>query len=418
MARKCEGSLLKEFTQFTKNTEIPSIYSLWCAISTVSAALGRDSFVDMGHYTVYPNLYIVLVAGSGKCKKSTSIGVAEMFLKKIEPPVRLFSQKATPEALIGALSGMKCDEEENTVQQSAEGIIVADELSTLIDKSSIQSAMIPFLTTLWDSKDSFTYETRSRGKETIANACVSLLGGSTIDWIKEAISLTAIGGGFTARIIFVYRDTYEQLIFRTTVSDENKRRKKRIIHDINEIAAMRGAFMPTDEAWELMDKEYKHFMMNSPLHDNKYLSGYANKRSTNLLKLCMVISASKRDSKVITIEDADMGLRILENVEQYMPKVMMAIAADETGVATAYVTEIIQTKGEVSRKALLNMVHHRMQAQDLDSILETLDQAGVISRNISGKKCIIRLVGDEATQQEQKKQDLSFTDMILKGVKR
>ena len=113
MSRQLDEGILKAFCKYTQNTEIPSIYALWCAISTVSVSLGRDCFIDMGHYTIYPNLYIVLVAGSGKCKKSTSIGVAEYFLNRVTPEIRIFAQKATPEALIGALSKLKGDEENN-----------------------------------------------------------------------------------------------------------------------------------------------------------------------------------------------------------------------------------------------------------------------------------------------------------------
>jgi hypothetical protein len=366
----------------------------------------------MGHYTVYPNLFVVLVAGSGKCKKSTSIGVAEMFMKTIEPKVKMFSQKATPEALIGALSGMKCDEEENKVMSSSEGIIVADELSTLIDKTSTQSGMIQFLTTLWDSKDSFTYETRSRGKETIANACVSLLGGSTIDWIKEAVSLTAIGGGFTARIIFVFRDTYEKLVLRTVQTDADRIRRGSIIHDLNEIAHIRGEFTPSEDAWKVLEAEYVKFMKTSPMHENKYLSGYANKRSTNLLKLCMVVSAAVKDDRTIDVSDVKLAIRILTQVEIHMPKVMMAIAADETGVANAFLTDIIKNKKEISRKALLNIVHHRMQAQDMDSVLETLEQAGIISRHVNGRHEVIKFI-ENVQDAKDVKQDMSFTDLIL-----
>ena len=369
----------------------------------------------MGHYTIYPNLYIVLVAGSGKCKKSTSIGVAEYFLNRVTPEIRIFAQKATPEALIGALSKLKGDEENNCMRASSEGIIVADEISTFIDKTSTQNGMIQFLTTLWDSKDEFTYETKSRGKEKIVNSCVSILGGSTISWIKEAISLTAIGGGFTARIIFVYKENAERFILRTKQSSDAKRQADKIINDLNEVSKLQGPFTPNEDAWQLLENEYQTFMTKNTMHENKYLSGYANKRTTNLLKLCIVVSASYKDTREITVNDAKTAINILSNAEQYMPKVMMAIASDDTGVAHMYVTDIIKVSYEIERKKLLNMVHHRMNAQTLDSILDTLEQAGIIKCVISGKSHKICYISDGDTESNVK-EDLSFTEKVLKGI--
>jgi len=417
VARKLDEGILKAFCRFTQDTEIPSIYALWCAISTVAVALGRDCYIDMGHYMIYPNLYVVLVAGSGKCKKSTSIGVAEYFIKRISPEIRIFAQKATPEALIGALSrSLKTDEEENIVRSCAEGIILADEISTFIDKMSAQNGMIQFLTTLWDSKDEFVYETKSRGKEKISNSCVSLLGGSTISWIKESISLTAIGGGFTARIIFVYKETPEKFVLRTTHSKDHEKQKDLILHDLNECSKIQGCFLPNEDAWKLLEDEYMNFMTKSPMHENKYLSGYANKRTTNLLKLCIIVAASYKDDLVVTAKDVKTAINILTNVEQYMPKVMMAIASDDIGAAHAYITDIIKLKREIDRKMLLNMVHHRMNAQTLDSILDTLEQAGIIKRIVTGRKDTIHFVSDKIAGCDEQKEDFSFTEKILKGM--
>jgi hypothetical protein len=413
MSRKLKDGILKAFLAYTKATEIPAVYSLWCGISTVSAVLGRDVFLDMGHYTVYPNMYIVLVAGSGKCKKSTSISVAEKFISKVRPKVQTFCQKGTPEALIANLAGVNADEEENTLRACAEGILIADELATLIDKNSSQNGLIQLLTTLWDAKDSFIYETRGRGKERIDNSCVSLLGGSTIAWIKESIGLSAIAGGFTARIIFVYQDKPERFVLRTHQDPTIKVLGDNIVHDLCEIAKLRGAFCPEPEAWTMLEEEYVNFMQTNPMHENKYLSGYANKRTSNLLKLCMVMSASKRDDRIVTVQDASEALRVLKHVEQFMPTVMMAIAEEDSGVNNNYIAEIVKAKKVIDRKMLLNLVHHKLSAAQMDEALNTLEQAGIVSRQLDGRGDTIRYLGTHEEKQQLKKE--SFTEMVLKG---
>jgi hypothetical protein len=193
-----------------EETEVPQIFSLWGGISAVSAALGRDCFIDQGHFTVYPNLYIVLAAGSAKCRKSTIITVVKQLLDAIEPPIHTLSQKSTPEALIGALCGMEAEGESRIISR-ATGVAVVDEMSTLIDRNSFKSGMIAILTKLYDCGD-FDYRTRGRGLEIIREPCLSILGGSTLQWIKEAIPIASIGGGFTARVIFIHQDEPADLI--------------------------------------------------------------------------------------------------------------------------------------------------------------------------------------------------------------
>ena len=49
-----------EYAILNSNTEIPTGFSSWCGLSAVSAALGRRIYLDMGHFTIFPNMYIIL----------------------------------------------------------------------------------------------------------------------------------------------------------------------------------------------------------------------------------------------------------------------------------------------------------------------------------------------------------------------
>ena len=406
--RRLKKGVLREYLVYSSSTEVPIVFSLWCGLATVSAALGRDAFIDMGHYCIYPNLYTILVAGSAKCRKSTAIDIARGFIHNTVPAIKIFAQKATPVALINALAGDKVVDS-TTISSCSEGIIIADELSTLIDRNAFQSGMIGFLTSLWDAKDKFVYHTMGRGQETIYNSCVSILGGSTINWIKESIPITSIGGGFTSRIIFVYQDAYEKLLLRTFMSRDNRERAEHIQHDLNEVAKIRGEFVMEDKLWNFLEEKYASFMKNHPFTQHKYLSGYAGRRFTILLKLCILISASGGDSKEIIAKDISLALALLEEAEKDMPKVLETIAMDEVGAMNFDVLSIIRKHGLIKRKDLVTLVHHQMQAKDLDIILETLNQAGDVRIEIDGKNnYLYKYIGKET-----KRNRVSFTDYVL-----
>lgn len=382
MARKLNYGVIQGMCKYAEETEIPGIFALWVAVSTVGATLGRNVYLDQGFFQVHPNTYIVLIANSACCRKSTSIGMANDFLSNVFPKVNMFSQKMTPEALIGTLSGVNLDDNQTTVIHSAVGIAIADELSTLIDKNSFASGMIALLTSLYDSKD-FEYTTRGRGKEPIKNPCLSILGGSTIHWIKEAIPEVAIGGGFTSRVIFVYKDKMEKLVPWPFMSEENKILRQDIIHDLNEIAKMRGPFGISKEAKDLYEHEYRNFYSTSPLLNDEYTSGYANRRNFTLLKLAMIVSAASSDKRVIDVEDLALAIKMLSKVEVDVPMVVKSIMSKEVGNIFEQIIKFMQQRKVVSRADLIRQYRHRMPSNELQIMLDTLEEEQVIRREIS-----------------------------------
>lgn len=370
MKRQLLNGILKAINEHNSETEVPTLFSLWVAISTVSACMGRDCFVDLGHFVVYPNMYIVLVAGSAKCRKSTSIGSGRKFMERVKPKIKMLSQKMTPEALIGALSGMTA-EDTSTIINEAEGILVVDELATLIDRNAFKSGMIPVLTKLYDCED-FPYETRGRGVEDITNPCLSILGGSTADWIKESIPPAAIGGGFTSRVVFVFKDTFEKLVAWPQMSPEIKKLGDKIVHDLGEVAKIRGNFTVTDSARKFYEEEYIRFMHNSVLFEDMNLAGYAGRRHITLLKVSMVMSAECRDTRVINETDMKMATEAMKTAEVHMPKVLQAIRAEFVGDVSEEVLNFIMTKKVVDRSALVKKMAYKLTAQQLNVIIDTL----------------------------------------------
>ena len=149
MPRKCSSGLIEAICKFYEETEVPASFALWSAIFAVSACLKRDCFIDQGHFTVYPNLYINLTAGSGVCRKSTAAYVVMDMLREVDPPINILSQRITPQELIGTLAG-KAIKDKTTIVDEAVGCFIADELSTLIDKSNEMKVLIPILTKLYD----------------------------------------------------------------------------------------------------------------------------------------------------------------------------------------------------------------------------------------------------------------------------
>jgi len=393
MARKLRQGIINAFCEYTTDTEIPTLFSLWSAVSAVSAALGRDCFVDRGYFTVYPNIYIVLVAGSAACKKSSAITLAGKLIKTVEPGIHILSQKMTPEALIGSLSGMTAKDSTLILDESV-GILIVDELSTLIDKNAFKSGMISLLTQLYDCED-FSYETRGRGIELIKNPSLSLLGGSTLHWIKASIPQEAVGGGFTSRVLFIYKDHNEKLEPWPSISAKMKKLYDDIVHDLSIVAKMRGAFGVSDNALSMFKKEYVRFRNNSPLLSNPNLTGYSGRRDTTLLKICMAVSAAYSDSKIIDESDMEMGIKAMLLIEKDMPKVLQAISSEFVGDVCEQVLTLVMNSGGITRSQLVKAMKFRLTVRQLDIILETLLEEGAIKVLKDGAQITYMFCGEK-----------------------
>ncbi len=370
MVRQLEKGILDALKKYTKNSEVSALFMLWTGISAIASALGRDCYIDMGYFTIYPNMYIVLTACSARCRKSTAIRIVSKFMQKCDPKIKILSQKTTAEGIIGNLAGLTTDGD-NMIINEADGVLIVDEMVTLIDRNAFKSGLIPILMKLYDCDD-FTYETRGRGIESIVNPCLSILGGTTIENIKESIPIAAIGAGFTSRIIFVWNDTLEKYIPFPTLSKEAKALEPKIQNDLNDVVKMRGKFSLTDEAVDVYTKEYTKFMKHSKMFNDPNLDGYAGRRHVNLLKTSMAISASTKSTRVIDRVDMKISIAVMEMVEKDMDKVLKSVRSEFVGEVGEEVLDIIRSYKVIPRSTLVKKMAYRLTSQNLNVILETL----------------------------------------------
>lgn len=382
MSRQCKAGLIEEICKLYEGTEVPAAFALWSGLFAINACLKRDCFIDQGHFTVYPNLYLVLTAGSGICRKSTAIYVVTDLLNGIDPPLNIISQRITPSELIGTLSQRSVKDQ--ILVNEAVGCFLNDELSTLIDKSSEMRTMIPLLTKLYDGKN-FDYSTRAHGKELVKNPCLSIFGGSTVRWIKESIPTHAIGGGFTARIIFVYQDRMGRKIPWSVRTIEDVERSKRIVHDLNAVSKIRGPMGVTKEAIALYSKEYLDFL-NGPLAHGALTSRYAARRHVNLLKIAMALSASKRDTREIVEEDVLRAIMIMRSSETGRGLIMRRISSEPVGDLCEDVMTLIITAGTIKKSDLIYEMSPKITHKDLNTILEGFVESEHVRKIVVGGK--------------------------------
>ena len=372
---------LASYLKYTYGQESPDAFHLWCGIGAISGALQRSVWVDRGYYTLYPNLYIILVAESAVSRKSTALNIATDILQEAIPDYPIISQKITPEAFIAALNDIR------ETWPFSTGFIKASELSVFLGSSAKDVTIIQVLTDIYDCPKVFEYRTITRGLDIANEPYVCILAGTTPEWIKNALPAGSIGGGFTSRVIFVHAGAGWVKIPHPEITPAMLRERKKLVADLGLIGELKGEVTFSDEAYEWYSVWYVE--VDRPDKYGHDLRGYAGRKSATLLKVAMVVSASRRDDLTITMDDLTVALSILNENEKNLPQVMQMIQKSEEGSLTMAIMNAIEQAGEegLEHSKLLRNNSHRMNAIELGGIIDSLDEAGmIVIENVGGGK--------------------------------
>lgn len=379
---------LESYLEYTKDCEAPQKFHEWCGVSTLAAALERKNKLVWGSLVFYPNFYIVLVAPSGKARKSTAMGHARKFMADLG--VRMSVEATTREKLICRLeeatdSTLRPDK--GSVITHSSMTVMASELTVFLGYNNL--VLMSDLTDWYDCARSWTYETKGAGSNTINGVYVNLLGGTTPSLIQSALPLDAIGGGLTSRMIMVYepaRRFKEPLPF-FQLSDEGQKLRVNLTHDLTQIKSMMGNFKATKDMMNNYYEWYKSMPEESPF-DPKYFAGYWSRRPNHVMKLALVLCASRTDSMIIETKDLIRAIKLLEETEKKMPNAFRGVGrSDKSETTELILTEIIR-KGEVTNVELMSNFYSDCSSWDMDRILLTLETAGLIDIIATGNPSI------------------------------
>ena len=371
---------LTGYLEYTKNTEPPLAYHIWVAISTLSAALERRCYMKWGLSRVYPNQYIVLIGPSGQSRKGEAVNLARPFVDHIG--LNIGSQSSTREALITRLK------DSTTTFKGADGdpmfqsavTIISEELTVFLGQKN--TALLGDMTDWYDSRPEWTYETKHQGTDRVTGICVNLLGATAPDWLPSILPNEAVGGGWTSRVIFVVESYKGKVISNPNIYHINDELKKKLEHDLEQIHLIRGEFEFDDEAlklyiawYEAQERGIKKGIY--PVPDPKF-SGYVSRRATHVKKVAMAMSASRGDDLLVTAEDFQRAVTVMEAAEKKMTRAFTGLGRAKFADLTDAVLTYIMGKRTVRRSQLLREHYRDVDMWTLEQIERILENMGAI----------------------------------------
>lgn len=350
-------------------------FIFWSGATAISTVLKRNVYVGRGTYKLHPNLFTILVGRPG-IGKGTAIKPAVKLMAEAKVANTL-SGRITIEYVLERLSvGWPPPMVGGTFKVGNESacMIFSTELSVFLGASP---NTLPILCDLWDfDEGDFEYGTRHKGEFKIKNPCISLLGGSTQEWLISSIPSSAVGGGFTRRVNFVVANDREKLLPWPVVQNHSAVRDS-LVQDLQSISRLKGEFQFAQDVRPLFESCYA-VDSNPTEYDDEATTSYKTSLWAQVVKLAMCMSASRGDDLIITKADFQKAYNAIMTVAGNVPKVFRGVGESEFAVVTDKVLRFLEAKGYANRQEMIRALWRDATHEELDKIIATLEQGGII----------------------------------------
>lgn len=368
--------ILKAYADYTSDSESPQIFHIWVALGTIAGAAQRKISMPASHFTVYTNMYIILVSPPGIGKKSTALRVGKNFLKGIQPKANFLTGSISAGKLIQRMSQIS-----NPAHQSMTAY--ASELGTFLGIDPVN--MVDFMTDIYDCEPDWDKQTLARDLEKLEHPWLNFMTGTTPQWLGENASATFVEGGFAARSIYPFSD--ENIVKEPFPEETPLQRELRpkIWNDLSVIATLDGTFKFSPSAKDFYYNWYLDKKRFPAMMDHR-LAGYYTRKHIHVLKVAMALSLSYKDELILDKEDIQRAITLLDGSEPGMRHAFSAVGKNEYATDLERVRAQIISRGRVTYSELLAANYHNLGKRGLDNILEELRYMGVKIENTNGNR--------------------------------
>lgn len=349
----------------------------------------RSVWVDRKSWKLYPNIYTVLVGRPGIGKGSAINPITNIV--KESGCANLVGDRITIEFLLEKLSkGFP------SVTANGNGTVnFGKDSSCLISAAELQvfatasQFTLPIMADLWDCREHpFDYGTKTQGKFIIDKPTVSLLGGSTTEWLVQSIPHSAVGGGFTRRVNFVYAKARDKHLPWPTVRTGTI--VQDLVEDLRILSQLKGEMTFDKDAEAAFEEIYK--ASDAADFDDEATAAYKSSMWAHATKLAMVLSVSERGDLRITKSHITTAVDAVREVVKDIGMVFRSVGESSMVHAVDKVLQFIELKGYCTRADIQRALWRHVSSSDLDVILNTLCTGGLVDYKQQGNKTIYEIV--------------------------
>jgi hypothetical protein len=379
---------ITEYLRYTENTESAAIFHKWTAISVIAAALRRKTWFNFGRIQIFPNMYIVFVSEPGIARKTQAISFGEEILTEISG-ITLAADTTTVQALLDdleeAMTSHLMPNGENFTHASL--TISSGEFESFLGSKQDNARMLVILTDLFDCKKKpFKTRTRHSGSNEIPNPYLNLIAATTPESLANSLPSTAIGGGLTSRIIFIWAEGKRRKV--DVPEKPPSSIKDSLVKDLAVISRISGGYNFSQEGREWWRDFYAKFDEGDQrrICKDPAFRGWYSRKPLFILKLATIFAASKNSDMLLEPSSLDIALTHIEEAERAMTRTFSAVGRSNVTADVDMVRNIIQSHKCISENSLLQMVWRDVDSRKFDTVIHTILRSGEITRKYQGPK--------------------------------
>lgn len=356
---------MSEFSAYLKTrTDAPPEFHHHAAMTALAFALGNRVWCDGWGRSIYPNLWVVVIAKSGY-GKSVPLDMAENLIRQAGLGAGMLPGSFSQEALLTQLSkqpvSMFCLQEFSSFVK-------------MLDREYNSGAMA-WLTELFDVPDTYQRMLLKGGGTTLtlSKPCITMLGASSPDWFAESYKASALRGGFLARFLFCPsndagkyvgypgpRDVAVEAGLACHLADASK------LHGKFDTSGVRKRFNEWDQqARERLRKDCPPEM-----------SGIRSRAGLMVWKAAMLLHVSRNvEDLLLTTQELELAIKYVERVHAQAEKYLSEeVASDRWEVHRLKLLEVVKRGGGTVQwsKAMQNS---HLSARDMREAVDTLSQS-------------------------------------------
>lgn len=377
---------LHGLANYVEETESPRHFWMWAGIFCIAASLQRRVWLPYGMSPLFPNLYIMIVAPPGRCRKGAPVGFAKKILEHEGVQIPVFVDSPTKRALtkyldeLGGSCHFNIRNEQGIITPKTQSplALISKELSSFLAVDS--KGMIEVLTDLFDNHEIWEYKTSDKGTDKIYGPILSCLFASTPSWIGNNLPEEAIGGGFTSRFLVV--SGTEKYKFVSIPPKPPEKLYGKLVSDLKQISHLVGEFIWGEGAKEYFDRWYKTIEGKVKATHDERLHAYLERIHIIVLKTAMCLHVSYSDELILEEKDIDLARRLCEEVLDQAATAFGALGRSTTAIATQEIIKQLRLLKKISWGELFKLNYRNVKKPDFDEILEGLEAMGYISRSV------------------------------------
>lgn len=405
----------RNYTDFVKasveavaDSPIPKPFAQWSALSAVAGAMGRRVWYPMANYDIRSNLFVVLIAPPGRNKSvSLILPFTKVFSRLTTPvgtteddqnfnsgldqyglrnyPLYMIQDRITPEKL--AVDMTKITRLDLRLSSPALDefydssiTLVTSEFGTFMGRHERYLQM--FMTDMWDSKSEYSHKTKTSGEYIVKGPCLNWLACATPEQFVDNLPEDARSQGLLSRMLPIYYDgdRIPQSLIQERVSENTVNNLR---NDLADISKMYGPMTFDEDAFKIVDEDIKAGIPPEPT-DN-HLSEYVQRRVSHFIKVAIAVSASRRGTRKIMLEDWEFTKELMFAAEKQMPKALEGFGMGRTGrIAHDMVTWLHGTLFNNNRSHMLLKLFKRELLRkipnpgELEQTIKAMEDSGYI----------------------------------------